>query len=469
MANLQLTLLDGSTRDQSQTFDIGQAGASVGRASECDWVLNDPDRFISNKHILVTYRDKRFFVTDLSSNGAYVNDSNTAIGKNNTYEIKLNDIIKLGKCRILVSKMTLDSTSSSPDLMSLINTTTAKEETTPVNSLDQSSSGELGLFDILNNNTEQKDNATSSSAPNPVSAGLAPSLAAQDPMSVDQPPQMLGRSIDLNKKTTSDAIAKASSTTIPDDWDLNLESQAEASDAQNFDVSPQSIEELKQPELHTQVEEARVSAKNIKDDKSASLTKADTAFYNYLYDRLGLPHEYRERIDKNVFADELVQIINTSTQGIMALLAGRSVFKQESRLNMTMIKPQSNNPIKFSLDPSDTLEMLLVKKKPGYMSAQASYSEAMSDIQTHQMAFLTGLQATLSGVLNDLDPLKIEEKAAKENKSFIGLRSDTHKWNNFIEMQSNLQKRVSENLNDVLSKHFSPAYEDHIKNAGKDA
>jgi type VI secretion system FHA domain protein len=185
-------------------------------------------------------------------------------------------------------------------------------------------------------------------------------------------------------------------------------------------------------------------------------------FFDALYAKLGLPKEYMTAVDRMKFADDIVDILMTSTQGIMSLLAGRSVFKQESRLSLTMIKPQSNNPIKFSLDPSDTLEMLLVKKKPGYMTAQDAYSEALNDIQLHQMAFLAGLQATLSGVIGELAPQDIEDEVKEKGKSFIGLKSSGLKWDAFKAKQDALSKKVNENLNEVLSQHFSDAYEAQI-------
>ena len=111
--------------------------------------------------------------------------------------------------------------------------------------------------------------------------------------------------------------------------------------------------------------------------------------------------------------------------------------------------------------------MLLVKKKPGYMSAKDAYAEAMNDVQLHQTAFLAGLQATLCGLVDELSPSVIERELSKKEKGFLGLKANTHKWQLLVEKQDRLRKQVSENLNDILSRHFSDAYEKHIDNANK--
>ncbi len=64
--------------------------------------------------------------------------------------------------------------------------------------------------------------------------------------------------------------------------------------------------------------------------------------------------------------------------------------------------------------------MLLLKKKKGYLTAKESYDEAVSDIQLHQMAFLSGLQATVTGVLNQISPESIENQINEKGRSFMG-------------------------------------------------
>jgi type VI secretion system FHA domain protein len=188
----------------------------------------------------------------------------------------------------------------------------------------------------------------------------------------------------------------------------------------------------------------------------------DDDFFTSLYEKLGLSKEFKGKINREVFADDIATILLSTTQGLMSLLASRTAFKQESRMSATLIQPKSNNPIKFSIDPVDTLEMLLVKKKKGYKSVGDSYDEAMQDIQLHQTAFMSGLQGTLNGVLAQLDPEDIEAEVNKKSQMFKGLNSNSQCWKIYKEKQPLLARSVKENLNEVLGTYFSDSYQSHI-------
>ena len=525
MASLQLTLITGNPLNQDYTFNFSTYGGSIGRSSDCDWTLDDAERYISKKHILISFIDNTFVLTDVSSNGVFINNSHSPIGKGNTCKLALDDQIILGKFGIKVTQIILQSPSNvtsaiwsvnspaimpteqahiEPDLnnglLDLVNNTDNSH--TPTNT-DAPVPENLGLFDILSDNlqsppAQQFNYKSTNESVNSTDELLAP---VSSPMVSDNNSQLNNRPIHTNSLNHPPPTG-----TIPDDWGLDdllvNEPSNNISPKSTTSVKPDPVtptsnriaqehstdlpeeQELDAALINTnlplsntvkekhikQTENVNVQIKNTNDveqlEKTAPTQKtAKDDFFQLLYEKLGLPKESITSVDQTQFATDLANILTTSTQGIMALLAGRSVFKQESRLEMTMIKPQSNNPIKFSLDPSDTLEMLLVKKKPGYMSAQDAYAEALHDAQLHQMAFLSGLQATLSGLLNELSPTAIEQETNKKDTGFLGLKVGSQKWQTFVEKQEALHKQVSENLNDILSRHFSAAYEKHINDA----
>ncbi|MGQ8367226.1 type VI secretion system-associated FHA domain protein TagH [Glaciecola sp. 1036] len=455
MASLQLTLLEGNALNERSVFTVSHTGATVGRSRDCDWVLLDNDRFISNKHMLISFRENQFYINDLSSNGVFVNGSQDAIGKGNSKVVETNDIITLGKFRILISDIELEKAADAyPRVSSNYN---YHQQQAPSTGYDQNNNAQdndsaVGLFDILNNTPAEEQSSQSQ----------------QD---------VFEAQFDNSEKGQEQKQASNYQQTIPDDWDfLDLapsesdhdDSPMQTSRSANFEPSQQSEHAVEAkveiaPEVTKQLTSNNSDKAAPEKTHNKTLENQSDDFFDYLYRALGLPKEYKHSVDKHTFADDLVSILLTSTQGIMALLAGRSLFKQESRLNLTMIKPQSNNPIKFSLDPTDTLEMLLVKKKPGYMSAQSSYSEALNDIQIHQMAFLSGLQACLEGMVERMNPTRIEALAENQPTSLIDINKNAAKWKAFKAQQERLKKQVNENLNDLLSQYFSDAYEKYIQ------
>ncbi len=229
---------------------------------------------------------------------------------------------------------------------------------------------------------------------------------------------------------------------------------------------PSILKTAPEPISHTPLPDVMVA----KESKSEPLksnavnTHPSNDFFDELYGALGLPKEYRDSVDQSQFAQNIAEVLLSSTSGLMALLNGRSIFKQESRLSLTSIQPKSNNPIKFSIDPTDTLEMLLIKKKSGYLSAKAAYDEAIADLQMHQTAFITGLQASLTGVLAELEPEKIEAEVNAAGSGFMGLKQSSKSWQTYKDKQHELNLKVKQNLNQVLHEFFAEAYEAQINN-----
>lgn len=413
MASLHVSLCSSDSVTGERSFVFTESGGSIGRSPQCDWSIDDGQRFISSTHLLVAFMNGTFTFTDTSSNGTYLN--NNQLAKGMAIEPSVNDVFTLGNIDIKVTAIDCLTTDVEGDVQSeLLNyvrpdilnnaplarssgsSVLEKSASNPVDEVDN-----LGLFDIL---------AQQSSTPTPGQA--------------------------LSKKVSSKPV---SPTLIPDDWD--------------------SEKPLAQPNVkkNTQLEEDR----SVSNTCQSIAAKDD--FFDLVYEQLGLPKANKAEVDKHRFAADIATLVKQSTQGVMALLAGRSALKQESRLSMTMIQAKSNNPIKFSLDPSDTLDMLLVRKKPGYMNVTDAYAEAFGDLQHHQTAFITGLQACLEGVLNELSPKAVEQEAHGLHRNFLGKTKVAQKWQVFTAKQENLTVKVKENLNDILAVHFSSAYESQVK------
>jgi type VI secretion system protein len=82
---------------------FGVHGGSIGRAGDNDWILPDPERYLSGKHARVDFRAGTFYLVDTSSNGTFINGSKVALGKFHDYALKEGDYIRLGAFEVLVS------------------------------------------------------------------------------------------------------------------------------------------------------------------------------------------------------------------------------------------------------------------------------------------------------------------------------------------------------------------------------
>lgn len=85
------------------TIVFGVGGGTIGRAADNDWVLPDPLRYVSSCHARVHFRNGKWLLEDLSTNGAFVNDQDRPIGRHGTHALANGDIVRLGEYELLVA------------------------------------------------------------------------------------------------------------------------------------------------------------------------------------------------------------------------------------------------------------------------------------------------------------------------------------------------------------------------------
>ena len=92
-------------------------------------------------------------------------------------------------------------------------------------------------------------------------------------------------------------------------------------------------------------------------------------------------------------------IFRAMADGVREILISRAAIKGEMRVTQTMIRARGNNGLKFSATPDDAVLSLLTAKRPGYMDPLAATREAFSDIKSHELAVVAGMQTALLALL----------------------------------------------------------------------
>ncbi len=80
---------------------FGVHGGSIGRATDNEWILPDPERYLSGKHARIDFRAGNYVLVDTSSNGTYVNGAQVPLGKYHDYPLKDGDYVRLGEYELL--------------------------------------------------------------------------------------------------------------------------------------------------------------------------------------------------------------------------------------------------------------------------------------------------------------------------------------------------------------------------------
>lgn len=108
---LRLTVISeqrgGLGRNASIVLGVG--GGSIGRAQDNDWVLPDPQCYVSSHHARVQFRGGSYYLLDTSTNGVYVNGATTPINPRSIYPLRNGDYLRFGEYEVAVS-IDMDST-----------------------------------------------------------------------------------------------------------------------------------------------------------------------------------------------------------------------------------------------------------------------------------------------------------------------------------------------------------------------
>jgi type VI secretion system FHA domain protein len=83
--------------------EFREDGGTIGRSLQNDWILPDPDRFISGRHATIDYKGGIYYLVDTSTNGVYVNGDCEPIGNGNPRRLFNGDTLRFGDFEMVVS------------------------------------------------------------------------------------------------------------------------------------------------------------------------------------------------------------------------------------------------------------------------------------------------------------------------------------------------------------------------------
>jgi type VI secretion system protein len=86
------------------TVIFGVGGGTIGRSADNDWVLPDPQRYVSAHHARISQVNGQYILEDLSTNGVFVNDDERPLAKQGgPYMLQNGDLLRLGDYQVVVS------------------------------------------------------------------------------------------------------------------------------------------------------------------------------------------------------------------------------------------------------------------------------------------------------------------------------------------------------------------------------
>ncbi|HTW70711.1 MAG TPA: type VI secretion system-associated FHA domain protein TagH [Acetobacteraceae bacterium] len=99
-----LTLAGPRGAGDHDTRTLRNGTLSIGRAPGNDWVLADPDRHLSKTHCMIVGAAGRYMLTDVSTNGVFINGASERVPRNGQVELTDGDEFRLGDYTITLSE-----------------------------------------------------------------------------------------------------------------------------------------------------------------------------------------------------------------------------------------------------------------------------------------------------------------------------------------------------------------------------
>ncbi|HEY0942628.1 MAG TPA: type VI secretion system-associated FHA domain protein TagH [Steroidobacter sp.] len=396
-----------------KVFD--QRGGTIGRVGGNDWVLPDPDNFVSSRHAKVRWEADGFYLEDTSSNGTFLNAPDKPVSRTVPTKLQDGDRLFIGDFEIIVQ---------------LIASAPASAPGVGLGTVDPLAALGAGL---------SQPRAT------PAAAMVHPSA----------PPVSAAPPVHPSAPHPAAAPAAPGASLIPDNWEPTGFNSVSAAHA---------VPSAPQPVPTPAPAPAAVPSPPASAPPAAAAASGGAA---ELLTSLGLDPA---RVDPAI-QQQLGAVLRIAVQGLMDVLKSRADVKNTFRLPITIIKPVENNPLKFSMNAEDALFNLFVKRNPGYLGPLEAFEEGFQDAAFHQAAVLVGVRAAFYAMLAKFHPTHLEEVYERKVRrtAMLGLGGRGKYWELYRERFEEIDRDREAHFQMLFGEEFARAYNEHLQKLAADA
>ena len=462
---LCVTSFQGKSLGANRCKTFAETGGTLGRAENNDWVLPDPQRVLSSHHAALSLRNGRYYLLDTSTNGVFVNESATAVGKGNSVELHDGDRLTMGVYQFNVSMGQAAITAPSQLMAGLFS-----ESGAGAPDADQL------LRDLLGPDTGPE-------------LGMIPPRPSPPPRPAAPPAARPATEADHVSAVESyfEPPSAKIELRIPENWDNVPEPLSPvAQPSPDVPRPPPRVAEMP-PVMPQPTPPATMEAEPIAiavpapappaprytaaapvASANAEAPSAESAALQTLLRGAGIEGLALNDAQAAELLESFGKIMREVVAGVMEVLLARASLKSEFRMSMTMIRPVENNPLKFSVNVDEAMRHLLMQHERGYLPAVEAFEQAFDDIKHHQMAMIAGMRAAYENLLRRFDPVTLEEKFERLLRAGIVLPG-TRKlryWDLYVETYQELAKDAEDNFQRLFGEEFARAYEEQMRLLG---
>jgi type VI secretion system protein len=415
---------------------FGVHGGTIGRSTDNAWILPDPDRYLSGKHIRIDFRSGSYVLVDTSSNGTYVNGSQVPLGKYHDYVLKDGDYLRLGEYELLV---TIDKSNDfPPDEAAIV---AYDGQPGAAAAVKKSTANDLGA-DLDLSSLLEPSNSVAHGVPARNAYGQAVGAMREPARPAEAPPaegggtpwHMMTRPFKVDAKADAGAVLAA----------------AVAAGA----VQP-------------------AAAANLRPQAPTLSPPPGPALYEGDFD-LGLATFCRGAgIDPRAITSEARngalqlagQLLREAVLGLMDLNQSRNEFRNRFRMPPPQAVEGPESPLNFSHGVDEALVRLLTTSSTRSGSVEA-LRDNFKELKAQNAASLAASRAAFEEFIGRVDPKELEERFERSTKRGVfGQQNKSKYWELYAEMFAGLTQRPPDGFPHVYTEAFAKAYEAKLRAA----
>lgn len=431
---------------------FGVTGGRIGRSTDNDWVLPDPDRYVSSHHCKVSFKAGKWLLEDTSTNGVFINGSDSPASLEGPYSLQDGDRLRLGDYEIIVSiDERNDFPPDSSGQMPVPPPVRAKAASAAAKSsaIGDDLGEELDITDLLSDSLIQPGppsnafdwSAPADSQPTKVAAKQAaapiPVLTPISPPPAPAPKPARGGFDSLLDVPAPDAKKN-------DDWQMQTRPydrktmQALTSASTLSRIEPERPKRADGPIDGTGVE---AFCRGAGIDPSALGTDTQSA----LLTAAG-------------------QMLREMVLGVMEASKSRADVKTRLRLNQAGNQIGDNNPLRSAASVDEALKRLLDPHGSRYLAPIEAIRDSFSDLRTHQNALVSAVQAAADELMSRIEPGELQERFDRGLKrgAILGAANKMKYWDMYVEFYQALNQRNEQGLPALFAEELARTYAERV-------
>lgn len=246
--------------------------------------------------------------------------------------------------------------------------------------------------------------------------------------------------------------------TAPPEFAEPAESVEPADDAFEDAREDAADEPRSAPERRPAPQAARESHEASPQAAAGPSDPSDTAALRALFEAVGLDYDDMPAEQRAETAALIGRLVVSMSDVLRRLLDGRRMVKRELGVAGTQVEFGAN-PLKFAPTTEAAVEGLIRPLASGYITGEEAVSDALSSMQSHQLALVGAIRSAVRVALDAFDPAELERKLETRGLSqMVPALRRAELWERFRADYARFTEQANDDIRMVIGRELDKLY-----------